>query len=566
MQANFNQQLAAMQAQLPVATSAKSDRRVKSGPTQQTVINVEDDVTSPFKAMKFDPFHIVKQYSPAATTAGRPDRPELMSAKQALFAQEVLQQPRWSDVLSWSLQSPADRARCADEYKALSCLLVHACTPNPRTGVMDTLRIRAPCGAFCKEFLLPVFTVTGSQSVLDPPLQYMRMVIYHQLITNFKQVYAESFFQADNLRQFLQIANWEMDDIFEPAPSSSSSWTVYHFLKCLSSQASTFDGRLPINGISILEAKHLGMFVYHWFRAMDMKSAKGAASFDSSLLAIHLRKWNELTDHPMLHSIWQQAPRDITYWWFRSLREILLPFQLLAMSNRYSDDGGFTNDPNELTITSSCGLSGPTFDYFLDNVTHQFHTRWANARLTSVRSFQSDVQDDHFRQLTITPGKAKKAPVEKPGEKPGEKRTRDTSAPHFIAAKPLFNLIGELPTRPSAVTGKFLRHIGSGGATMFKLTDSNGKSRQICLKSCCQPPWNQCAVIPCEQPKRIHRDAARPDRAATPYLHVDMAKQPWCDAPESTWDLLVGFLKQDGVSQYIQPSEALKAKTPNARW
>jgi hypothetical protein len=101
---------------------------------------------------------------------------------------------------------------------------------------------------------------------------------------------------------------------------------------------------------------------------------------------------------------------------------------------------------------------------------------------------------------------------------------------------------------------------------MFKLTDSNGKSRKICLKSCCQPPWNQCAVIPCEQPKRIHRDAARPDRAATPYLHVDMAKQPWCDAPESTWDLLVGFLKQDGVSQYIQPSEALKAKTPNARW
>jgi hypothetical protein len=121
---------------------------------------------------------------------------------------------------------------------------------------MDTLCIRAPCGAFCKEFLLPVFTVTGSQSILDPPLQYMRMVIYYQLITNFKQVYPESFFQADNLRQFLQIANWEMDDIFEPAASSSLSWTVYHFLKCLSSQASTFDGRLPINGISILEAKH----------------------------------------------------------------------------------------------------------------------------------------------------------------------------------------------------------------------------------------------------------------------------------------------------------------------
>jgi hypothetical protein len=152
------------------------------------------------------------------------------------------------------------------------------------------------------------------------------MVIYHQLITNFKQMYAESFFfHAANLCQFLQIANWEMDDIFEPAASSSSSWTAYHFLKRLSSQASLFDGHLPITGISILEAKHLGMFVYHWFRAMDMQRAQRAATFDEN---------GELTDHPMLHSLWQQAPWDITYWWFRSLREILYPFQLLAMSNR----------------------------------------------------------------------------------------------------------------------------------------------------------------------------------------------------------------------------------------
>jgi hypothetical protein len=168
----------------------------------------------------------------------------------------------------------------------------------------------------------------------------------------------ESFFQqADNLPQFLKIANWEMDDIFEPAASSSSSWTAYHFLKCLSSQASLFDGRLPITGISILEANHLGMFVYHWFRAMYMKTAKGAASFDSSLLAINLRKWTALTDHPMLHWLWQQALRDIMYWWFRSLREILYPFHPLAMSNQYSEDGGFTSDTNELTITSSYGIS-----------------------------------------------------------------------------------------------------------------------------------------------------------------------------------------------------------------
>jgi hypothetical protein len=240
--------------------------------------------------------------------------PDLQSAKQALFAQEVMQTTKWSDVLTWSLQSPADRAWSADEYKALSCLLVHASSPDPRTGSITMLLIRAPCLSFCREFLLPIFTVaTTSMTIVNPSLQYMRMVIYHQRIMNFKQVYAEMSFAPDHLRNFLQLANWEMDDVFDPSNQSQSSWTVYHFLTCLSSQASTFNGKLPVNGISILEAKSLSLFVYSWFRAMDMKSPTGAASFDTLYLARYLMLWKDLMDHPLLHSLWQQAPRDITF-------------------------------------------------------------------------------------------------------------------------------------------------------------------------------------------------------------------------------------------------------------
>jgi hypothetical protein len=220
---------------------------------------------------------------------------------------------------------------------------------------MNTLCIRAPCSAFCKEFLLPVFTATVPTTIVDASLQYMRMVIYHQRITNFKQVYAESFFTSETLRNIMQLANWEMDDVLDPATRSSSSWTTYHFLKCLSSQASTFDGKLPTNGISILEAKHLSLFVYLWFRAMDMKTPTGAASFDSLYLARYLTLWKDLTYHPMLHSLWQQAPRDITFWWFYTLIEILLSFQLLAMSNRYSPITAasqmiLANSPSKLAV------------------------------------------------------------------------------------------------------------------------------------------------------------------------------------------------------------------------
>lgn len=562
MAANFAKQLAAMQVQLQSAPERKSDK-TKKAPGATDIIDIDAEVTSPMKDLKFDPFHIVKQYSPAISSENPKDRHTLQSAKQALFAQEIMQTTKWSEVLTWSLQSSADRARSADEYKALSCLLVHESTPDHRTGVMHTLLIRAPCASFCKEFLLPVFTATGTTTHVDASLQYMRMVIYHQRITNFKQVYAESFFTSENLRNFLQLANWEMDDVFDPTTRSSSSWTTYHFLTCLSSQASTFDGKLPVNGISILEAKHLSLFVYSWFRAMDMKTPTGAASFDSSYLAQYLMLWKDLADHPMLHSLWQQAPRDITFWWFYTLREILLPFQLLAMSNRYSPNGGFTNDPRKLTIEASCGLGSAPFPQLLEDVRYRFQQRWSNARLTSARPFHVDVQDDHFRTVLVAPPRAStKVSI----EKPGEKRSRDTDKPHFVASKPLFKLLGEPPRRPSAITGRFLQHITSAGAPMFRLSDKNGKSRQICLKSCCQHPWNQCVAVPCEHVKRQARDAPRVLREPAPYLHIDLSSPAWRDAPETTWAPIVAFLKKDGVSQTIQPSEWLKALTPSACW
>jgi hypothetical protein len=119
MAANFNQQLAAMQAQLQPAAAPSSDRQWVA-PADKAIIDIDADVTSPMKDLKFDPFHIVKQSSPAVTREAMLDRHDLQSAKQALFAQEVMQTTKWSEVLTWLLQSPADRARSADEYKAIA--------------------------------------------------------------------------------------------------------------------------------------------------------------------------------------------------------------------------------------------------------------------------------------------------------------------------------------------------------------------------------------------------------------------------------------------------------------
>jgi hypothetical protein len=155
----------------------------------------------------------------------------------------------------------------------------------------------------------------------------MRMIMFLKQITHFSKVYAGSFFCCDRLAKFLRVSNWEMEETFNPSATTvSSSWTVYSFLSCLASQASTFDGCLPGNGISIIEAKHLGLFVFHLFRSLDMRDPQKAASFDASILATYLRDWLALTDHAMVYTLWQAAPSQITYWWFHSLRAFLLPY------------------------------------------------------------------------------------------------------------------------------------------------------------------------------------------------------------------------------------------------
>jgi hypothetical protein len=572
-----------MQAQLTDGTQPVSPSRnkgsTKSVPkTQSThgvsfsnrreIIHISDEADSS-PAIPFDPFRVVPQYSPSA----QPDEhshpsngANLGSARQALFTQEQLQPIRWQDILSWSLASPASRATCADDFKALSCLLIHAgyhsqCAASA-AGPSEHLLIRAPSVTFRKDVLLPIFTAVplSSSVLITPALLFMKMVMYHQRILHFRTTYAESFFKCDSLKLCLQVSTWEMEEMFDPTTDTGSSWTVYSYLRCLSSQASTFDGLLPTHGISIIEAKHLGMFTYQLFRSMDMKEPRQTAAFDQSILASHLQQWVALTDHPMIHPLWQREPRALTYWWFFSLREILFQFQTLALTNRFLPDSGFLPDEHQLTISPYCGIDGPHISLQLNEAAVAFQRRWADSRLSSSRSFMADVQEHHFRMPTIRVQRDK--PPKEPRPVPsGAKRPSDSLTPHFTSAKPLFKLLGEPPWRLSAVPGKFLRFQGPQSAPMFRIPDSTGKSRQICLKSSCEPPYNVCSNEPC-----VSKRPSRNNEERVAYIHVDLSDQYWCSVVESTWDPLVQFLKGDGVHAHIQPTAALKALTPSAGW
>jgi hypothetical protein len=573
-QQDFDQRLADIEATYRAEVERlRSQKTVSFSPAtvrRQEVIEIDQHV-SPTRNLPFDAFKTVRQYSPAFTATGpkgQHNGSETFRARQALFANEAAtQQIRWHESHGWSLESPADRARCAPEYKSLSHLLVHSGTAIQSSASLvppaAVLLVRAPSSTFSQEVLIPVFTTLPANGALliTQARAFFKMALYHQQIHNFTKVYSDGFFTASSLKKALCVMSWDMEEMFDPVAPSTTTWTVYSFLTCLKSQDGTFDGCLPQNGITIIDAKMLALFVYQFFRVMDMRSAQHAASFDASELARHLREWKALADHPMIFELWGSAPRNLTYWWLHALRSILNPYQTLALANRYQPDNGFLPDQYQLIVSSTCGENGPHLLDVLADVRRDFQKKWAPSQLTSPRSFQHGVQDHHFRQSVLPPAPRSEArqqelaQAKKSGKRPLEK------SPQFKAKQHLFDLVGEdLPQRGSAIPGKFTKFAGRNtDVPLFQLPDSDGKLQFLCLSSCCQSPWDVCFAEPC-----VNKRSRSGNQFA--YLHVDLAQAPWRDAPESTYDPLVHFLKLPGVNATIRPSSYLKAKTPSANW
>jgi hypothetical protein len=242
------------------------------------------------------------------------------------------------------LELLADRSPCAPEFKLLSNLLLYSSKATTARASLipqpDVLEVRAPCTVFRMEFLVPIFTTGAGSKVLLQPRDYMKMALHIQCIKYFNSVFSESFFQADSLRYLLRLSTWDMDPTFDPELATSSSWSVYSSLKCLKSQDGTFDGILPANGITMIDAKMLGIFVYQLFRVIDMRFASDRTTFDLSDLAQPLTPWRELVDHHMIFKLWSSAPFELTYWWLPPLREILQPYQSLAIANRSNPASG----------------------------------------------------------------------------------------------------------------------------------------------------------------------------------------------------------------------------------
>ena len=194
-----------------------------------------------------------------------------------------------------------------------------------------------------------------------------------------------------------------------------------------------------------------------------------------------------------------------------------------------------------------------------------FSQRWARAKLSQIRYFENDVCLEHFQSTTAKPYPGQEQSVKEPAipnKKVPKKRSREND---FTATQPLFHLVGPLPQRASGVPSKFTTFFrDSANGPMFRLNDTDGKSRLICLKSASQAPFNACCTSHCDA--NSTKGKYSNDSKRQPYIHVDLSSKCWQSAPESHWADIVSFLKRSGVSEVIQPSDAFKALTPSAGW
>jgi hypothetical protein len=60
---------------------------------------------------------------------------------------------------------------------------------------------------------------------------------------------------------------------------------------------------LPVNGITLLEAKHLGILTYFLFAMIDLPDTLQDVQFWKSALGLQLKVWSVLPDNPNVHTI-----------------------------------------------------------------------------------------------------------------------------------------------------------------------------------------------------------------------------------------------------------------------
>ena len=458
----------------------------------------------------------------------------------------------------------------------LNCcrLIAHHSATKPLADVITGLPIafdslifvREPCRLFRHEILLPLQGLRDSTAYL-PPLQSFMEHLLRQARVELTSVFDPNFFTGEFIHSLLSVESWMVSAHLPPSSTPPKTFQVYRLLQSLRHhKGQTL--LLPADGLTLADAKHIGIFTYYLFAMLDLTDNFEDRKFRSSLFGKRLRAWSDLPDNPLVHGIWTQAPRQASYFWFASLQSLMAIFQTWIKSLRYHHTKGFFEARDlslqrHLLISSQTPSPIPDRSDSLLSALQQYDTTFA------IRWYQISPHDP----IWTTPPPPGHLPaianprkhllhhseLTDPGNKYQRTSTGNDTRPHrpdFMNSTPLMEVTVPLDPNVPVSTQLFTRLPTGITYPKFPSVPSGTSLTTICFRSSFSSPQNCCSTRLCKE-----RKAPRNQR-----LHVDVGSEPWRSKPESYWTPLVTFLQDPAVSQHLRPSAALRNATPSVRW
>jgi hypothetical protein len=570
----------------PVKTSARYSATSVSG----TPNAKSSGLLIPSEVKKFSPFSpLASEHTSRSYGSSRMDKtprnlesdllsgmvPESCPAAVTGATGPVCLKPAAPNAMTSTIYTTQGREVATDPFLNVCRLLAHHSTRRSLLVGSDQLPAEAhifarePCGLFRREILVNIQKTSSTGGFMPSFLSYMEAVLRPAQI-QLSGVYDPKFFSAAFLHAFLSVETWMVSDYILPEHVPPATFHVYKLVSCLQK----FAGHpllLPSTGLSLLEAKQIGILVYYLFAMMDLSDDGmfNSAKFAGSILGQRLKAWSALPDSAMIHGLWNRAPLQVTFHWFASLQSILSTAHRWIKQLRYHPAKGFFHARDaegtrylllDNKVPSNIpGRNDAVTDLFRTS-DMLFETRWFGGSFldplwstpipvghsVAAPIFQKQPTNDHIQQDTHEYGAYKR-------QKLGGKKLQ---APDFVSSTPLMETIVPLPPNTRSATMALVRRI-SAPVAFPRLQADNGTFQTVCLNSAFQAPYNCCILRLCGDKKSTPR---------IPRLHIDLYKEPWKSKPESYWAPMVAFLQHAAVIPHIKPTAALKLATPGTVW
>jgi hypothetical protein len=502
------------------------------------------------------------------------------------------------DPLTATVNTPEGRSVATDIFLNTCRLLAHHSKRRQLQVGTDPILpesliyVREPCNLFRREILNHLAKYT-SHSTYMPPFSSFLEAILRPVQIYVNGVFDLNFFTGSFLHAFLSVESWMVNAHILPANVPPATFHVYSLIACLPAH-SGHSLRLPPNGLTLLEAKHLGILTYYLFAMMDLTDGSFSdEKFVTSILGQRLKAWSSLPDSATIHGLWNQAPLQATYQWFASLQSLLCTIQLWVKRLRYHPERGFYHARDKsghryLLLDSQVpsNIPGRTDSLIeaLGHFDHAFETRWFRSSFMDPiwttplppghclpppnhgRHSQSHTRDAYHRPDDGRTSRHddRRAPRQDDGRNPryddgqhkraklGGERIKN---PDFINRCPLMECTSTIPLSKSVLQhlyGKFQMPV-----SYPRFPTSTGTWQTLCLNSSFVGPHNTCSTRMCG------------DRKAVPpmsRLHIDLSRETWRSQPEAYWAPLVTFLLNPEVLPHIRPTPTLKKLTPSTKW